>query len=147
MGVPESFAPSGACSRSSGSLRESSRAGTGGAAAAAAAPRRGPRARQEGSGPGPSRGSTAAPQPSLRAAAPPLLAAAGACGARGPSPGLRPPPEPVTCRPRRPGLSTRRARRPRPRAELPSATPNHPGPKFEPQKQFPEGVDSRGLAG
>lgn len=94
------------------------------------------RAGRHGSGPGPARVSRA-PQPSLR---PPRSPSSQRPEPAGPAPSRATAAAgAVTCRPRRPGSPRGGA----PAGLVPAQSRSQPlAPKFQPQKQFPEGADS-----
>lgn len=99
------------------------------------------RAGRHGSGPGPARVGRA-PQPSLRP--PPRSPSSQRPEPAGPAPSRATAAAgAVTCRPRRPGSPRGGA----PAGLVPARSRSQPlAPKFQPQKQFPEGADSGGEA-
>ncbi|XP_058993438.1 basic proline-rich protein-like [Mustela lutreola] len=135
-GVPESFAASGAAPEVQGVWGECPSA-----EAEAQRISAGPgRAGRHGSGPGPAKVGRA-PQPFLR---PPRSPSSQRPEPAGPAPSrATAAAEAVTCRPRRPGSPRGGA----PAGLVPAQSRSQPlAPKFQPQKQFPEGADSGGEA-
>lgn len=131
-GVPESCAASGAAPEVQGVWGECPSA-----EAEAQRISAGPgRAGRHGSGPGPARVGRA-PQPSLR---PPRSPSSQRPEPAGPAPSRATAAAgAVTCRPRRPGSPRGGA----PAGLVPAQSRSQPlAPKFQPQKQFPEGADS-----